>query len=151
MTRPEPFKLLDGEYVTKPWGDYVILDEGERFKVKAIRVVPGGKLSLQFHHHRAEDWVIVSGAGIATFGNGSENLLTEGMHMHIPQGAVHRIENRGKIPLEFIEVQVGEYLGEDDIVRLVDYYGRADGVGVTQPDQLEAQPDQNDNAEEQPQ
>lgn len=142
MTRPEPFKLLDGEYVTKPWGDYVILDEGERFKVKAIRVVPGGKLSLQSHHHRAEHWVVVSGTGrVQISAGGPADTLTEGMHMYIPQGAVHRIENPGKIPLELIEVQIGEYLGEDDIVRYDDAYGR-----VTRSDQSKAQPDPLDTA-----
>jgi mannose-1-phosphate guanylyltransferase/mannose-6-phosphate isomerase len=110
--------------VHRPWGWYDSIDEGGRFKVKRIQVKPKASLSLQKHHHRAEHWVVVTGTAEIT--NGDKVLtLTENQSTYIPLGAVHRLVNPGSIPLEIIEVQSGSYLGEDDIVRFEDTYGRA--------------------------
>jgi mannose-1-phosphate guanylyltransferase/mannose-6-phosphate isomerase len=110
--------------VHRPWGWYDSIDEGGRFKVKRIQVKPGASLSLQKHHHRAEHWIVVTGTAEIT--NGDKLLtLTENQSTYIPLGEVHRLANPGAIPLEIIEVQSGSYLGEDDIVRFVDQYGRS--------------------------
>jgi mannose-1-phosphate guanylyltransferase/mannose-6-phosphate isomerase len=110
--------------VNRPWGWYDSIDEGGRFKVKRIQVKPKASLSLQKHHHRAEHWIVVSGTAEIT--NGDKVLtLTENQSTYIPLGEVHRLANPGTIPLEIIEVQSGSYLGEDDIVRFEDTYGRA--------------------------
>lgn len=110
--------------VLRPWGWYDSIDQGERFKVKRIQVKPGASLSLQMHRHRAEHWVVVR--GIAEITNGDQVIrLTENQSTYIPKGQTHRLSNPGKEPLEIIEVQSGEYLGEDDIVRLEDTYGRS--------------------------
>jgi len=111
--------------VYRPWGHYDSVDAGARYQVKRITVAPGAKLSLQMHHHRAEHWIVVTGTARVTL-NGDQHLLTENESIYLPIGAVHALENPGKIPLELIEVQVGSYLGEDDIVRFEDRYGRAD-------------------------
>jgi mannose-1-phosphate guanylyltransferase/mannose-6-phosphate isomerase len=109
--------------VHRPWGWYDSIDEGGRFKVKRIQVKPGASLSLQKHHHRAEHWIVVTGTAEIT--NGDKVLmLTENQSTYIPLGEVHRLANTGSIPLEIIEVQSGSYLGEDDIVRFEDHYGR---------------------------
>lgn len=109
--------------VYRPWGDYETIDQSLRYQVKRITVKPGAKLSLQKHFHRAEHWTVVSGTAIVT--RGKETLmLKEDQSTYIPLGTVHRLENPGKIPLELIEVQSGPYLGEDDIVRFDDVYGR---------------------------
>ena len=109
--------------VARPWGWYDSVDEGERFKVKRIQVKPGASLSLQMHHHRAEHWIVVK--GVAEITNGDKVVtLTENQSTYIPQGQRHRLANPGKTPLEIIEVQSGSYLGEDDIVRFEDTYGR---------------------------
>jgi mannose-1-phosphate guanylyltransferase/mannose-6-phosphate isomerase len=109
--------------VYRPWGDYETIDQSLRYQVKRITVKPGAKLSLQKHFHRAEHWTVVSGTAIVT--RGEETLmLREDQSTYIPLGTVHRLENPGKIPLELIEVQSGPYLGEDDIVRFDDVYGR---------------------------
>lgn len=109
--------------VYRPWGSYEGLDTGDRFQVKRIIVKPGGCLSLQMHHHRAEHWVVVRGTARVT--RDDENfLLSENQSTYIPIGMTHRLENPGTIPLELIEVQSGSYLGEDDIVRYDDQYGR---------------------------
>lgn len=110
--------------VHRPWGWYDSIDEGGRFKVKRIQVKPGASLSLQKHHHRAEHWVVVSGTAEITCGD-KKLLLTENQSTYIPLGEVHRLANPGTIPLELIEVQSGSYLGEDDIVRFEDHYGRS--------------------------
>jgi mannose-1-phosphate guanylyltransferase / mannose-6-phosphate isomerase len=110
--------------VYRPWGCYEGIDVGERFQVKRITVNPGGKLSLQMHHHRAEHWVVVSGTARVTCGD-KVSLLTENESTYIPIGMNHRLENPGKVPLHLIEVQSGSYLGEDDIVRFEDVYQRA--------------------------
>ena len=110
--------------VHRPWGWYDSIDSGERFQVKRIVVNPGAKLSLQMHHHRAEHWIVVKGTAEVT--NGDETfLLGENESTFIPLGHAHRLANPGKVPLEIIEVQSGSYLGEDDIVRFEDTYGRA--------------------------
>jgi mannose-1-phosphate guanylyltransferase len=112
--------------VYRPWGSYETLDEEHRFKVKRIIVNPGSTLSLQMHHHRAEHWVIVRGTAKITQGD-KEFVLTEDQSTYIPLGTTHRLENPGVIPLEIIEIQSGSYLGEDDIVRFSDQYGRVEG------------------------
>ena len=109
--------------VYRPWGAYDSIDTGERFQVKRITVKPGASLSLQMHHHRAEHWVVVRGTARVTRGD-EVLLLTENQSTYIPLGVKHRLENPGKVPLELIEVQSGSYLGEDDIVRFEDVYGR---------------------------
>ncbi len=111
--------------VHRPWGWYDSIDEGERFKVKRIQVKPGASLSLQKHHHRAEHWVVVRGTAEITNGE-KVMLLSENQSTYIPLGEVHRLANPGTIPLEIIEVQSGSYLGEDDIVRFEDTYGRTE-------------------------
>ncbi len=109
--------------IHRPWGWYEGIDRGERFQVKRIMVKPGQRLSLQMHHHRAEHWVVVSGTAKVIVEN-RETLFTENQSTYIPLGKPHRLENPGKIPLHLIEVQSGAYLGEDDIVRFEDSYGR---------------------------
>ena len=109
--------------VYRPWGAYDSIDMGERFQVKRITVNPGAALSLQMHHHRAEHWIVVSGTAEVTRGE-ETLLLSENQSTYIPLGVTHRLRNPGKVPLELIEVQSGSYLGEDDIVRFEDVYGR---------------------------
>ena len=111
--------------VYRPWGKYDCIDNGERHQVKKITVNPGAKLSVQMHYHRSEHWVVVSGSAKVT--NGEKTyLLSENESTYIPAGVVHALENAGVIPLEIIEIQSGSYLGEDDIVRFEDRYGRAE-------------------------
>ena len=109
--------------VFRPWGSYDSVDVGERFQVKRIVVKPGATLSLQMHHHRAEHWIVVSGTAKVTRGE-KTFLLSENESTFIPLGTTHRLENPGCVALEMIEVQSGSYLGEDDIVRFDDVYGR---------------------------
>lgn len=109
--------------VYRPWGKYDLIDNGERYQVKRITVKPGNKLSLQMHHHRAEHWIVVSGTA-KVHRDDEEFILTENTSVYLPVGCVHSLENPGKIPLELVEVQSGAYLGEDDIVRIDDIYGR---------------------------
>ncbi len=110
--------------VHRPWGSYQSVDNGERHQVKRIVVKPGGRLSLQKHHHRAEHWIVVRGAARVTV-NETVKTVHENESIYIPMGAVHRMENPGKIMLELIEVQTGSYLGEDDIIRIEDDYQRS--------------------------
>jgi mannose-1-phosphate guanylyltransferase/mannose-6-phosphate isomerase len=112
--------------VHRPWGNYQMLDLGERFQVKRIVVNPGGRLSLQRHRQRAEHWIVVRGTARVTIGDEVRDLR-ENESIDVPMGAVHRLENPAKVPLEVIEVQTGDYLGEDDIVRLDDDYSRKPG------------------------
>ena len=119
--RPE---ATDHKRVHRPWGYYESIDAGERFQVKRIVVVPGGILSLQKHRHRAEHWVVVRGTAEVTIGD-QVRAVHENESIYIPIGSVHRMANKGKIPLELIEVQTGSYLGEDDIERLEDVYKRS--------------------------
>lgn len=114
---------LNHREVYRPWGMYDSIDSGHRYQVKRITVQPGAKLSVQMHHHRAEHWVVVSGTARVTNGD-KTYLVTENQSTYIPVGQVHALENPGVIPLELIEVQSGSYLGEDDIVRFEDQYGR---------------------------
>lgn len=109
--------------VYRPWGKYDCIDQSERYQVKRITVKPGQKLSTQMHHHRAEHWIVVSGTAKVSKGT-KTFLLTENQSVYIPVGEVHTLENPGKLPLELIEVQSGSYLGEDDIIRFDDIYGR---------------------------
>lgn len=118
--------------VYRPWGTYEVMALSERFQVKRLVVKPGGILSLQHHHHRAEHWVVVSGTAKVTVGD-RVCMLTEDQSTYIPVGSVHRLENPGRIPLEIIEVQTGAYLGEDDIVRHEDTYGRGQRKGQQDP------------------
>jgi mannose-1-phosphate guanylyltransferase/mannose-6-phosphate isomerase len=110
--------------VARPWGSYDSIDRGERFQVKRIMVKPGARLSLQMHHHRAEHWIVVRGTARVTCGERVFDLA-ENESTFIAQGVKHRLENPTDQPLEIIEVQSGNYLGEDDIVRFEDNYGRA--------------------------
>lgn len=113
------------EHVTthRPWGSYTILETGSRHKIKRILVNPGEKLSMQMHYHRSEHWVVVKGSAKVTIGN-KETFVHENESVYVPKSTMHRLENPGKVPLEIIEVQNGEYTGEDDIVRCDDIYGR---------------------------
>lgn len=116
-------QALHHRRVARPWGWYDSVDAGPRHQVKRIGVNPGASLSLQMHHHRAEHWIVVSGTAEVTNGD-SVLILTENQSTFIPLGQTHRLANPGKLPLEIIEVQSGSYLGEDDIVRFEDNYGR---------------------------
>ncbi len=108
----------------RPWGYFCVLEDGDRHKVKRIVVNPGQRLSLQKHGRRREHWFVLQGQAIVTC-NGEETSLAAGYAVDIPEGAWHRIQNKGDSPLVFIEVQTGEYFGEDDIMRAEDDYGRA--------------------------
>ena len=113
--------------VARPWGSYTVLEQGARFKIKRISVKPGRSLSLQLHHHRSEHWIVVS--GIARVCNGGEDIFVNtNESTYIQAGRKHRLENPGMVDLIIIEVQTGEYLGEDDIVRFEDVYGRVTGT-----------------------
>jgi mannose-1-phosphate guanylyltransferase / mannose-6-phosphate isomerase len=116
----EPFENLTSH---RPWGKFTILEEGNRYKIKRIVVDPGQRLSLQMHYHRSEHWVVVKGTAKVTIGD-QEMLVHENESVFVPKSQVHRLENPGKISLELIEVQVGEFVGEEDIVRFDDIYGR---------------------------
>jgi mannose-1-phosphate guanylyltransferase len=113
--------------VARPWGTYTTLQEGPRFKIKRIEVKPGASLSLQMHHHRSEHWVVVSGTAKVAI-DGKEQLVAPNESTYVPVGAKHRLENPGKVPLVMIEVQCGDYVGEDDIVRFDDRYGRVEAA-----------------------
>ncbi|HLN24230.1 MAG TPA: sugar phosphate nucleotidyltransferase, partial [Patescibacteria group bacterium] len=116
-------ELTSHSRVLRPWGSYQSIQTGERFQVKQLTINPGGKLSLQMHYHRAEHWVVVNGTALVTRDD-QTLMLRENESIYIPAGAMHRLENPGKVPLNLIEVQSGGYLGEDDIVRVDDVYGR---------------------------
>lgn len=108
----------------RPWGSFTVLEEGRGYKIKRIEVKPGHRLSLQMHHHRSEHWIVVSGTAKVTCGE-KETLLCTNQSTYVPPCTSHRLENSGVIPLILIEVQNGEYLGEDDIVRFQDDYSRS--------------------------
>jgi mannose-1-phosphate guanylyltransferase/mannose-6-phosphate isomerase len=118
-------EAIEHREVNRPWGSYDCIDSGERFQVKRITVMPGGSLSLQKHLHRAEHWIVVKGSAEVTCDD-KVFILSENQSTYIPLGSVHRLANPGKLPLELIEVQSGGYLGEDDIERFDDVYGRED-------------------------
>ncbi|MCU0517345.1 MAG: phosphomannose isomerase type II C-terminal cupin domain [Oscillatoria sp. Prado101] len=107
----------------RPWGSFTVLEEGRGYKIKRIEVKPGHRLSLQMHHHRSEHWIVVSGTAKVTCGD-IEELISNNQSTYVPPCTSHRLENPGVIPLVLIEVQNGEYLGEDDIVRFQDDYAR---------------------------
>ncbi|MDQ0125866.1 mannose-1-phosphate guanylyltransferase [Pseudomonas lini] len=123
LTNDTRSEHINHREVYRPWGVYDSIDNGHRYQVKRITVKPGAKLSVQMHHHRAEHWIVVSGTAKVTNGDDTY-LVTENQSTYIPIGKVHSLENPGVIPLELIEVQSGSYLGEDDIVRFSDKYGR---------------------------
>jgi mannose-1-phosphate guanylyltransferase/mannose-1-phosphate guanylyltransferase/mannose-6-phosphate isomerase len=108
----------------RPWGWFESLAKGERFQVKRICVKPGAALSLQSHNHRSEHWIVVEGTAKVTIDENVE-IITEGQSVYVPLGAIHRMENPGKLPMLLIEVQIGSYLGEDDIIRYEDIYSRS--------------------------
>ena len=116
-------EATDHRRAYRPWGHFESIDTGDRFQVKRLVVMPGGMLSLQKHHHRAEHWVVVRGTAEVTVGE-QKKIVHENESIYIPIGAIHRLANPGKIPLELIEVQTGSYFGEDDIIRLDDVYRR---------------------------
>jgi mannose-1-phosphate guanylyltransferase/mannose-6-phosphate isomerase len=116
----EPFDHLISY---RPWGSFTVLEEGTRYKIKRIVVDPQQRLSLQMHYHRSEHWIVVKGTANVRIGE-TEQLVHENESIYVPKSHVHRLENPGKVPLELIEVQVGEYVGEDDIIRLEDVYQR---------------------------
>ena len=116
-------EALEHLTIYRPWGSYTVLEEGERYKIKRVVVNPLERLSLQMHYHRSEHWVVVRGAAKVTIGD-RETFIHENESAYVPKSTLHRLENPGKIPLEIIEVQNGEYVGEDDIVRIDDVYGR---------------------------
>ena len=124
LNRQQRTETRTHRQVYRPWGSYDSIDMGNRFQVKRITVKPGERLSLQKHHHRAEHWIIVRGTAEVTRDH-ETFLLSENESTYIPIGSVHRLFNPGRIPLELIEVQSGAYLGEDDIERLDDRYGRS--------------------------
>jgi len=109
----------------RPWGSYTVLEEGRGYKIKRIEVKPGHRLSLQMHHHRSEHWIVVSGTAKVVCGD-EEILLSTNQSTYVPSCTKHRLENVGVLPLVLIEVQNGEYLGEDDIIRFQDDYSRVD-------------------------
>ena len=129
----------ESKKVTRPWGDYQCIDHSNRYQVKRITVNKGGQLSLQMHHHRAEHWIVVKGTAKVTCGT-KVFLLSENESTYIPIGENHRLENPGQIPLEMIEVQSGSYLGEDDIVRFDDVYGRANSYLKSVPSDSDKEP-----------
>lgn len=110
---------------TRPWGSFTVLDEGPGYKIKRIVVLPKHRLSLQMHYHRSEHWIVVAGTAKVTCGD-EERLITTNQSTYVPPCTKHRLENPGVIPLVIIEVQNGQYLGEDDIIRFSDDYARAD-------------------------
>ncbi len=116
-------EVIEHPTVYRPWGSYTVLEEGARYKIKRITVKPGQKLSIQMHHHRSEHWIVVKGVAKVTNGD-TVKLVHENESTFVPKSTKHRLENPGKVPLELIEVQNGEYVGEDDIIRFEDQYGR---------------------------
>jgi mannose-6-phosphate isomerase len=118
-------KLIESNTETRPWGSFTVLDEGPGYKIKRIVVLPKRRLSLQMHYHRSEHWIVVAGTAKVTCGN-EERLITTNQSTYVPPCTKHRLENPGVIPLVIIEVQNGQYLGEDDIIRFSDDYARAD-------------------------
>ena len=109
--------------VERPWGWYEVIDEGDRYKIKNIEVNPGERLSLQYHYHRSEHWVVVTGTAFVRVGD-TEKLLYQNESIYVPPTVKHRLSNPGRVPLRIVEVQCGTYLEEDDIIRLDDEYNR---------------------------
>ncbi|MFS8854811.1 phosphomannose isomerase type II C-terminal cupin domain [Synechococcus sp. H55.2] len=133
LEKPSPFlsaetlnKLIESNTETRPWGSFTVLEEGPGYKIKRIVVLPKHRLSLQMHYHRSEHWIVVAGTAKVTCGD-EERLITTNQSTYVPPCTKHRLENPGVIPLVIIEVQNGQYLGEDDIIRFSDDYARANG------------------------
>lgn len=137
-------EVINHSHVHRPWGSFESIDQGARYQVKRITVNVGAALSLQMHHHRSEHWVVVRGTARVTRGE-EVFLLSENQSTYIPIGEKHRLENIGKIPLEIIEVQSGSYLGEDDIIRFDDQYGRSAGVESVEETQEDTQAQETEN------
>lgn len=129
MSALNPAAVSNGntETVQRPWGAFTVLEEGRGYKIKRIEVAPGHRLSLQMHHHRSEHWIVVSGTALVTCGD-QEIMISNNQSTYVPRCTPHRLANPGVIPLVIIEVQNGDYLGEDDIVRLQDDYARHQNV-----------------------
>lgn len=123
LTLSDVAQLSVASSESRPWGSFTILEEGRGYKIKRIEVKSGHRLSLQMHHHRSEHWIVVSGTAKVVCGN-EELILHSNQSTYVPQCTAHRLENPGVIPLVLIEVQNGEYLGEDDIIRFQDDYAR---------------------------
>ncbi len=123
LTLSDVAQLSVASSESRPWGSFTILEEGRGYKIKRIEVKSGHRLSLQMHHHRSEHWIVVSGTAKVVCGN-EELILHSNQSTYVPQCTAHRLENPGVIPLVLIEVQNGEYLGEDDIIRIQDDYAR---------------------------
>ncbi|MEN9203644.1 MAG: phosphomannose isomerase type II C-terminal cupin domain [Thermostichus sp. DG02_2_bins_29] len=119
-------QLVESNTETRPWGTFTVLEEGPGYKIKRIVVLPKHRLSLQMHYHRSEHWIVVAGTAKVTCGN-EEKIITSNQSTYVPPCTVHRLENPGVIPLVIIEVQNGQYLGEDDIIRFSDDYARTNG------------------------
>jgi mannose-6-phosphate isomerase len=129
ITLPSSMTVKESSaYGERPWGSFTVLEEGRGYKIKRIEVNPGHRLSLQMHHHRSEHWIVVSGTAKVVCGD-NESIIYQNQSTYVPQCHVHRLENPGIIPLVLIEVQNGEYLGEDDIVRFEDDYYRGSSEG----------------------
>ena len=124
MKRDKLIEVLKHKKIFRPWGYFVSIEEGLRWQIKKIKVKPGASLSLQMHQHRSEHWIVVKGIAKVEV-NSEENILHENQSTYIPIGSKHRLSNAGNIELILIEVQTGVYLGEDDIIRFEDKYGRA--------------------------
>ncbi len=120
-----PVRYVLGEWDSRPWGTWEVLATGDRYTLKRIKVLPGHRLSLQYHHHRSEHWTIVQGFAEVQLDD-AVHQMSPGQHIHIPVGAVHRVRAFGSEPLVFLEIQVGELLDENDIVRISDDYGRVE-------------------------
>ncbi|MDC0831849.1 mannose-6-phosphate isomerase [Leptolyngbya valderiana BDU 20041] len=123
-TLPEALTASVAATELRPWGSFTVLEEGSQYKIKRIEVKPGHRLSLQMHHHRSEHWIVVSGTA-RVICDDKEQMVYSNQSTYVPQGTKHRLENPGVIPLVLIEVQNGEYLGEDDIIRFQDDYARS--------------------------
>lgn len=147
LSSSERDEVTDHSRVFRPWGNYESLDNGNRYQVKRLVVKPGARLSLQKHHHRAEHWVVVRGTAKITRGD-EEFMLAENQSTYIPLGEMHRLENPGSIDLELIEVQSGSYLGEDDIVRVDDKYGRIRAIDSARKSPDKQNPDKTEWLEE---
>ncbi|MEN9225998.1 MAG: phosphomannose isomerase type II C-terminal cupin domain [Thermostichus sp. HHBFW_bins_43] len=119
-------QLIESNTESRPWGSFTVLEEGPGYKIKRIVVLPKHRLSLQLHYHRSEHWIVVAGTAKVTCGD-EEKLITSNQSTYVPPCTKHRLENPGVIPLVIIEVQNGQYLGEDDIVRFSDDYARVNG------------------------
>jgi mannose-1-phosphate guanylyltransferase/mannose-6-phosphate isomerase len=127
LNKEDRKEAIEHTTIYRPWGSYTVLEEGPRYKIKRIVVKPGQRLSLQMHHHRSEHWVVIKGTAKVTTGE-EEKFVHENESIYVPKSTPHRLENPGRIGLELIEVQNGEYVEEDDILRFDDIYGRTENT-----------------------